>query len=273
MENLIEIWRGNLQAKLREMTVKWCPKLSNILFPSNSIKGMQNLEVLEVEFVYSEEFEPEVVVESRVAHQKDNSVVKMGLEEAHKEFMMESIIGNEPNADDAGSLLKTLHIINCPQMKILPSAFQRKLEQQRQTFQPHLNSISWMESFIFRDPYFAGIGKLSITDINGSIEMWYNQLEVDRLDKVIHVGPILWEIIKCDLVEFNTKTTISTTAEVWNLKIFRVSCVLEFQNPKFISPNCVWIFAPSIEVMTWKRSNIYHLLWCIANLFIEKLHS
>mgnify|MGYP003702778837 CR=1 FL=1 len=27
-------------------------------------------------------------------------------------------------------------------------------------------------------------GKLTITDINGSTEMWHNQLEVDRLDKV-----------------------------------------------------------------------------------------
>ena len=34
--------------------------------------------------VDSEEFEPEALVESRVAHQKDNSVVKMGLEEAHR---------------------------------------------------------------------------------------------------------------------------------------------------------------------------------------------
>ncbi|CAL5414508.1 unnamed protein product [Camellia sinensis] len=37
--------------------------------------------------MYSEEFEPEAVVESRVAHQKDNSVVKMGLEEAHRGWM------------------------------------------------------------------------------------------------------------------------------------------------------------------------------------------
>ncbi|THF95584.1 hypothetical protein TEA_023531 [Camellia sinensis var. sinensis] len=34
--------------------------------------------------VDSEEFEPEALVESGVAHQKDNSVVKMGLEEAHR---------------------------------------------------------------------------------------------------------------------------------------------------------------------------------------------
>ncbi|CAL5346756.1 unnamed protein product [Camellia sinensis] len=43
--------------------------------------------------VYSEEFEPEAVVESRVAHQKDNSVVKMGLEEAHRETNTGEIIG------------------------------------------------------------------------------------------------------------------------------------------------------------------------------------
>ncbi|XP_028120994.1 uncharacterized protein LOC114318306 [Camellia sinensis] len=48
MENLMEIWPGELEAKLREMTVQCCHGLSNILFPSNSIKGMQNLEVLEV---------------------------------------------------------------------------------------------------------------------------------------------------------------------------------------------------------------------------------
>ena len=34
--------------------------------------------------VDSEEFEPEALVDSGVAHQKDNSVVKMGLEEAHR---------------------------------------------------------------------------------------------------------------------------------------------------------------------------------------------
>ncbi|CAL5343447.1 unnamed protein product [Camellia sinensis] len=39
---------------------------------------------LPLKVVYSEEFKPEALVESGVAHQKDNSVVKMGLEEAHR---------------------------------------------------------------------------------------------------------------------------------------------------------------------------------------------
>ncbi|CAL5423014.1 unnamed protein product [Camellia sinensis] len=39
--------------------------------------------------------------------------------------------------------------------------------------------------FIFSDQYFVDyFGKLTITDISGSIEMWHNQLEVVRLDKV-----------------------------------------------------------------------------------------
>ncbi|KAI7981641.1 putative disease resistance protein [Camellia lanceoleosa] len=49
MENLMEIWPGELEAKLRTMKVKLSNGLSSILFPSNSIKGMQHLEVLEVE--------------------------------------------------------------------------------------------------------------------------------------------------------------------------------------------------------------------------------
>lgn len=49
MDNLIEIWPGDLQAlKLRDIEVHYCHKLSNILFPSNLIECMQNLERLQV---------------------------------------------------------------------------------------------------------------------------------------------------------------------------------------------------------------------------------
>ncbi|KAF5934712.1 hypothetical protein HYC85_025841 [Camellia sinensis] len=218
MENLMEIWPGKLQAKLKEMTVARCHELSSILFPSNSIKGMQNLEVLEVKNCQSiaVAFDLEGLVWEdgildmalpslkkvelsrlrKLTHVwKDNSpriqgfqnlrslvvnkcdslrnlfsyslaklLVKLQNIEVTECGMMESIIGNEPNADDAvitntimlpqlsclklsdllnlrsfcseactfeGSLLKTIKVINCPKMKILPSAFQRKLEQQK----------------------------------------------------------------------------------------------------------------------------------------------
>ncbi|KAI7989361.1 Disease resistance protein RPS2 [Camellia lanceoleosa] len=221
MENLIEIWPGKLQAKLREMTVAKCHELSSILFPSNSIKGMQNLEVLEVKNCRSiavafdleglvwEDGISDMALPSlkkvelsclrKLTHVwKDNSpgiqgfqnlrslvvnkcdclrnlfsyslaklLVKLQNIEVTECGMMESIIGNEPNADDAvitnmimlpqlsglklsdlpnlrsfcseactfeGSLLKTIKVINCPKMKILPSAFQRKLEQQKADF-------------------------------------------------------------------------------------------------------------------------------------------
>ncbi|KAL7194742.1 hypothetical protein ACSBR1_035054 [Camellia fascicularis] len=207
--------------KLREMTVIYCHELSNILFPSNSIKGMQNLELLEVtncqsigaafdlEGLVWEEGISDMALPSlikvklihlpKLTHVwKDNSpgilgfqnlrsliliecdslrnlfsyslaklLVKLQEIEVTECGMMESIIGNEPNADDAvmtnmimfphlsslklndlpnlrsfcseactfeGSLLKTIQVINCPKMKILPSAFQRKLEQQKAYF-------------------------------------------------------------------------------------------------------------------------------------------
>ncbi|KAF5960497.1 hypothetical protein HYC85_001706 [Camellia sinensis] len=47
MDNLIEIWPGELGAKLREMSIYKCHGLLNI-FPANSVKFMQDLELLEV---------------------------------------------------------------------------------------------------------------------------------------------------------------------------------------------------------------------------------
>ncbi|CAL5423038.1 unnamed protein product [Camellia sinensis] len=271
MENLMEIWPGELEAKLREMTVQCCHGLSNILFPSNSIKGMQNFEVLEVtdcrsigvafdlEGLVWEDSISDMALPSlkkvRLSHLrklthiwKDNSpgiqgfqnlrslivndcdnlrnlfsysltklLVKLQEIKVTECGMMESIIGNEPNADDAvitnmimfpqlsslklsdlpnlssfcfeactfeGSLLKTIEVINCPKMKILPSVFQRKLDQQKADFSTSSQHHLLDGKFIFSNWSLYEFGKLTITDINGSIEMWHNQLEVDRLDKV-----------------------------------------------------------------------------------------
>ncbi|KAL7194723.1 hypothetical protein ACSBR1_035042 [Camellia fascicularis] len=271
MENLMEIWPGELEAKLREMTVECCHGLSNILFPSNSIKGMQNFEVLEVKDCRSigvafdleglvwedgiSDMALPSLIKVELSHLrklthiwKDNSpgiqgfqnlrslivndcdnlrnlfsysltklLVKLQEIEVTECGMMESIIGNEPNADDAvitnmimfpqlsslklsdlpnlssfcieactfeGSLLKTIEVINCPKMKILPSVFQRKLDQQKADFSTSSQHHLLDGKFIFSNWFLYDFGKLTITDINGSIEMWHNQLEVDRLDKV-----------------------------------------------------------------------------------------
>ncbi|XP_058211526.1 disease resistance protein At4g27190-like [Rhododendron vialii] len=45
VEDLREIWPGDLQEKLREIWVCGCDKLSNILFPSNLIECMEKLEL------------------------------------------------------------------------------------------------------------------------------------------------------------------------------------------------------------------------------------
>ncbi|KAI7981627.1 Disease resistance protein [Camellia lanceoleosa] len=272
MENLMEIWPGELEAKLREMTVRRCHGLSNILFPSNSIKGMQNLEVLEVEDCRSigvafdleglvwEDGISDMALPSlkkvklsrlrKLTHVwKDHSLgiqgfqnlrslivcdcdslrnlfsyslakllVKLQEIEVTECGMMESIIGNEPNADDAvitnmimfpqlsslklsnlpnlssfcseacmfeRSLLKTIKVINCPKMKILPSTFQRKPEQQQKANFSTSSQLHLLDGkFIFRDLVFPDFQQLTITDINGSIELLHDQLEVVRLHQV-----------------------------------------------------------------------------------------
>ncbi|KAI7999175.1 Disease resistance protein RPS2 [Camellia lanceoleosa] len=272
MENLMEIWPGELQDKLREMKVCSCHELSNILSPSNSIKGMQNLELLEVRDCRSigVAFDCEGLVweggisdmafpslkEVKLIHLprltqvwKDDSpgiqgfqnlrslivndcdslrnlfshslaklLVKLQEIEVTECGMMESIIANEPNEDDAaltniimfpqlsslklsdlpnfrsfcsqawtfeGSLLKTIEVINCPKMKVLPSAFRSKLAQQKADFSTSSLHHLLDGKLIFRvDHIFGNLRKLTITDINGSIEMWQNQLDVGRIDKV-----------------------------------------------------------------------------------------
>lgn len=48
IDDLREIWPGDLQAKAREIKVGNCHKLSTILFPSNLIECMQKLGLLDV---------------------------------------------------------------------------------------------------------------------------------------------------------------------------------------------------------------------------------
>ncbi|CAL5423025.1 unnamed protein product [Camellia sinensis] len=167
---------------------------------------MQNLEVLEVKDCRSigVAFDLEGLV-----WEDEIEVTECG--------MMKSIIGNEPNADDTvitnmimfpqlsslklsdlpnlssfffeactfeGLLLKTIEVINCPKMKILPSVFQRKLDQQKADFSTSSQHHLLDGKFIFSYWSPFNFGKLTIIDVNGSIEMWHNQLEVDRLDKV-----------------------------------------------------------------------------------------
>ncbi|XP_028058089.1 disease resistance protein SUMM2-like isoform X3 [Camellia sinensis] len=325
MENLMEIWPGELEAKLREMTVQCCHGLSNILFPSNSIKGMQNFEVLEVtdcrsigvafdlEGLVWEDSISDMALPSlkkvRLSHLrklthiwKDNSpgiqgfqnlrslivndcdnlrnlfsysltklLVKLQEIKVTECGMMESIIGNEPNADDAvitnmimfpqlsslklsdlpnlssfcfeactfeGSLLKTIEVINCPKMKILPSVFQRKLDQQKADFSTSSQHHLLDGKFIFSNWSLYEFGKLTITDINGSIEMWHNQLEVDCLDKVAFM-----------LVQRCGKLS----------NVISSNLIQRLRNLQ------------RLKVLMWKGSNIYHLLRCIANLFTEKV--
>ncbi|THF98244.1 hypothetical protein TEA_014496 [Camellia sinensis var. sinensis] len=222
MHNVIEIWPGKLLEKLRDVIIFRCPKLLNILFPSNLIKGMQSLEQVRVEYCQSVEvvFDLEGVIVRKgysdsllpsltqllllylpkLTHVwKDNlpriqgfqnltSLIISGCGNLRNIFspsqarllvklqkikvaecgVLEAIIGEEPKVDDEvaadiimfpqlsslelyhlpslrsicpqaytveGSFLKKIEVINCPNMKALPSAFQGIPELQESNVQ------------------------------------------------------------------------------------------------------------------------------------------
>ncbi|CAL5351713.1 unnamed protein product [Camellia sinensis] len=222
MHNVIEIWPGKLPEKLRDVIIFRCPKLLNILFPSNLIKGMQSLEQGRLEYCQSVEvvFDLEGVIVRKgysdillpsltqlmllylpkLTHVwKDNlpriqgfqnltSLIISGCGNLRNIFSpsqarllvklqkikvaecgaLEAIVGEEPKVDDEvaadiimfpqlsslelyhlpnlrsicpqaytveGSFLKKIEVINCPNMKALPSAFQGIPELQESNVQ------------------------------------------------------------------------------------------------------------------------------------------
>ncbi|GMP85106.1 hypothetical protein CsSME_00038395 [Camellia sinensis var. sinensis] len=218
MDNVIEIWPRELQPKVRDIIIYLCRKLSNILFPSDVIKGMQSLERLEmawcqsVEVVFDlegiivREGYPDVVLPSltklvllylpKLTHVWKNNLLRIPSfqnltsltvvgccslryifsssqakllvklrEIAVAECgVLEAIVNEEPKVDDEvatniimfpqlnslklyhlpslkslcpqaytfeGSFIKKIKVINCPNMRALPSALQRMLELQQ----------------------------------------------------------------------------------------------------------------------------------------------
>ncbi|THG19946.1 hypothetical protein TEA_021567 [Camellia sinensis var. sinensis] len=63
--------------------------------------------------VDSEEFEPEALVDSRVAHSQDNSEVKTGLEEAHRGWFNSGV-------DSLAVLAQIAYVESCFDQKVLP---------------------------------------------------------------------------------------------------------------------------------------------------------
>ncbi|CAL5338645.1 unnamed protein product [Camellia sinensis] len=74
------------------------------------------LEILGRKVVDSEEFEPEALVDSRVAHRQDNSEVKMGLEETHRGWFNSGVdsLGLQDYVEYMGS---AAHVILVPSIR------------------------------------------------------------------------------------------------------------------------------------------------------------
>ncbi|XP_028080577.1 disease resistance protein At4g27190-like isoform X2 [Camellia sinensis] len=271
MDNMIEIWPRELQPEVRYMNIWMCRKLSNILFPSNVIKGMQSLELLSVERCQSVEVAfdlegiivregyPDIVLPSltklvlrylpKLTHvwksnllripsfQNLASLTVVGCSSLRYIFsssqarllvklqeiivaacgVLEAIVNEEPKVDDEvatniimfpqlnslrlyhlpnlkslcpqaytfeGSFFEEIKVINCPNMRALPSSLQRMLEPQERNVREVKFFNSVQHHLLDRKFSLSTKGTLDVTGIDEPTEIWHNQLEVGRLDKV-----------------------------------------------------------------------------------------
>ncbi|THG09289.1 hypothetical protein TEA_000381 [Camellia sinensis var. sinensis] len=270
MDNMIEIWPRELQPEVRYMNIWMCRKLSNILFPSNVIKGMQSLELLSVERCQSVEVAfdlegiivregyPDIVLPSltklvlrylpKLTHvwksnllripsfQNLASLTVVGCSSLRYIFsssqarllvklqeiivaacgVLEAIVNEEPKVDDEvatniimfpqlnslrlyhlpnlkslcpqaytfeGSFFEEIKVINCPNMRALPSSLQRMLEPQERNVREVKFFNSVQHHLLDRKFSLSTKGTLDVTGIDEPTEIWHNQLEVGRLDK------------------------------------------------------------------------------------------
>ncbi|CAL5351045.1 unnamed protein product [Camellia sinensis] len=271
MDNVIEIWPRELQPKVRGMIIGLCRKLSNILFPSNVIKGMQSLERLKVAWCQSVEVAfdlegiivregyPDIVLPSltklvllylpKLTHVWKNNLLRIpsfqnltsltvvGCSSLRYIFsssqakllvklreivvaecaVLEAIVNEEPKVDDEvatniimfpqlnslklyhlpslkrlcpqaytfeGSFIKKIKVINCPNMRALPSALQRMLELQESNVREVEFFNSAQHHLLDRKFSLSANGILDVTGIDEPTEIWHNQVEVGSLDKV-----------------------------------------------------------------------------------------
>ncbi|KAF5940796.1 hypothetical protein HYC85_021963 [Camellia sinensis] len=271
MDNVIEIWPRELQPKVRYMIIWQCRKLSNILFPSNVIKGMQSLERLMVgwcqsvevafdhEGIIVREGNPDIVLPSltklvlhylpKLTHVWKNNLLRIpssqnltsltvvGCSSLRYMFSssqakhlvklqeiavaecgaLEAIVNEEPKVDDEvatniimfpqlnslklyhlpnvkslcpqaytfeGSFIKEIKVINCPNMRALPSTLQRMLELQESNVREVEFFNSAQHHLLDRKFSSSTRGILNVTGIDEPTEIWHNQLEVGCLDKV-----------------------------------------------------------------------------------------
>ncbi|CAL5422520.1 unnamed protein product [Camellia sinensis] len=271
MDNVIEILPRELQPKVRYMIIWQCRKLSNILFPSNVIKGMQSLERLMVGWCQSVEVafdhegiivwegNPDIVLPSltklvlrylpKLTHVWKNNLLRIpssqnltsltvvGCSSLRYMFsssqakllvklqeiavaecgVLEAIVNEEPKVDDEvatniimfpqlnslklyhlpnikslcpqaytfeGSFIEEIKVINCPNMRALPSALQCMLELQESNVREVEFFNSAQHHLLDRKFSLSTRGILNVTGIDEPTEKWHNQLEVGCLDKV-----------------------------------------------------------------------------------------
>ncbi|KAI7999071.1 NAC transcription factor NAM-B1 [Camellia lanceoleosa] len=83
-----------------------------------------------------------------------------------------------------GSFIEEIKVINCPNMRALPSGLQRMLELQERNVGRKVDFFNSAQPHLLDRKFSLSTeGKLDVTGIDEPNEIWHNQLEVGCLDK------------------------------------------------------------------------------------------
>ncbi|KAG5552557.1 hypothetical protein RHGRI_010590 [Rhododendron griersonianum] len=150
MEDLREIWPGDLQAKLREIKVKYCHKLSNILFPSNLIECLEKLERLTVESCKSLEVAFDLGELNIGGEGNGNIAIPfpcLAIMSIWGLPKLRHVWANYPPKISHGfQNLKSLHVSSCCSLRILVSPFVARLLVNLKEL--HISECEMMEAII-----------------------------------------------------------------------------------------------------------------------------
>ncbi|KAL7169334.1 hypothetical protein ACSBR2_034392 [Camellia fascicularis] len=136
MHNVMEIWPGKHLQKLRDMIIFRCPKLLNVLFPCNLIKARLLVKLQEIKVTECGVLEAIIGEEPKVDDKVIANIIMFPQLSSLKLYHLPNLRSICPQAYVVkGSFLKKVEVINCPNMKALPSAFQGIPELQESNVQ------------------------------------------------------------------------------------------------------------------------------------------
>ncbi|CAL5423688.1 unnamed protein product [Camellia sinensis] len=184
---LTHVWKNNLLRilsfqNLTSLTVVGCSSLRYI-FSSSQAKLLVKLR--EIAVAKCGVLEAIVNEEPKVDDEVATNIIMFPQLNSLKLYHLPSLKSLCPHAYTfEGSFIKKIKVINCPNMRALPSALQRMLELQESNVREVEFFNSAQHHLLDRKFILSTEGTLNVTGIDEPTEIWHNQLEIGCLDKV-----------------------------------------------------------------------------------------